>query len=86
LEALRALVADSEASDSCAARAVEALGTRLSAEDLETALHRALADDRGDTAAACLEALGRAEEVPAQDARRPRKAADKARAAERRRA
>ena len=68
------LVARADTGDSCAARAIEALGERLSAEAAEAALRRALGEaGRPQTALACLEALGRmgrpeAEGAPARGA------------------
>lgn len=52
---------ETTASDSCAARAVQALGggpRGLAPERLEAALRKALTQGRADTARACLEALG----------------------------
>ncbi len=54
------LVARAGTDDSCAARAIAALGDRLPAEQAEAALRRALGEaGRPQTAQACLEALGR---------------------------
>jgi HEAT repeat protein len=58
--ALLDLVARTGTDDSCAARAIEALGERLPAEAAEAALRRALGGaGRPSTARACLEVLGR---------------------------
>jgi hypothetical protein len=57
---LLALVESAGTDDACAARAVAALGDRLSAGQAEAALRRALGGaGRPQTAQACLEALGR---------------------------
>jgi len=59
-ETLVDLVERAGTGDSSAARAIEALGERLSAEAAEAALRRALGEaGRPQTALACLEALGR---------------------------
>ena len=59
-ETLVDLVERADTGDSSAARAIEALGERLSAEAAEAALRRALGEaGRPQTALACLEALGR---------------------------
>lgn len=54
---LLALVASETTADSCAARAVAALGGRLPAEQAEAALGRALARRQLETAQACMEEL-----------------------------
>lgn len=58
-ETLRALVTAETTPDSCAARAVTALGADAPADLVETTLRRALASGRGPVAEACLESLGR---------------------------
>jgi hypothetical protein len=59
-ETLADLVERAGTDDSCAARAIAALGERLSLEQAEAALRRALGGvGRAQTAQACLEALGR---------------------------
>ncbi len=66
-ETLVALVTRTGTGDSCAARAIEALGERLEAEALEAALRRALGGaGRPLTAQASLEALGRRGPVEAE--------------------
>ena len=66
-ETLAGLVAGAGTGDSCAARAIEALGEHLEAEAVEAALRRALGGaGRPLTAQASLEALGRRGRVEAE--------------------
>jgi hypothetical protein len=63
---LLALVESARTEDSCAARAVNALGERLPAGQAEAALGRALERGRSETARACLAALERRGALPSE--------------------